>query len=112
SSCNHTFPNDAADRRLHENGLIGELLYLDIARHGLENVGHGSLHSRRDGKGGGAAIFEDTEQCAADTVLANDVFLREITITHLRHIADVNHGPADTFYRQVVQQIDSRRVNV
>jgi len=48
SSCNHTFPNDAADRRLHENGLIGELLTWISLRHGLENVGHGRLHARRN----------------------------------------------------------------
>src|SRR5213080_1650677 len=38
--------------------------------------------------------------------------MREITIAHLGNIADVNHGPAHTFNRQVVQQIDPWRIDV
>ena len=52
------------------------------------------------------------KQRAADSVLANDVFLRHIAVAHLRHVAYMNHGAAHHFDRQIVQQIDPRRIDV
>ena len=92
--------------------MISELLYLHVACYRLENVGHSRLDSRGYRQSGRATILKNTEQRASDTILPNDVFLREITITHLRYIAYVNHGPADTLYRQVVQHIDTQRIDV
>src|SRR5256885_1163305 len=104
--------NAPVARRLTKSGLTGDLLHLDTARPALENVGHGRLHSRRYGKSGSAAILEDAQQGAADAVLSNDVFLREIAITHLCHVAYMNHSAAHHFDRQIVQQIDPWRIDV
>ena len=35
-----------------------------------------------------------------------------IAITHLGHVADANHRPADALDRYIVQQIDTRRIDV
>src|SRR5207244_2945480 len=85
---------------------------MDIAPHGLENVGHRRLHSSRYRKSGSAAIRKDAQQGAADAILSNDVFLREIAITHLCHVAYMNHSAAHHFDRQIVQQIDPWRIDV
>src|SRR5207248_11356060 len=106
SSCDHTFPNNAADGRLHEYGLISELLHLHVACYGFENVGHGGLDPCRHRERGGAAILENAEQRAPDTILPNNVFLRKIAVTHLRDIVDVNNGSGDPLYPHVAQVID------
>src|SRR5204862_383243 len=49
---------------------------------------------------------------ASSTRLPNDVFLRDIAITHLCHVAYMTHSAAHHFDRQIVQQIDPWRIDV
>ena len=78
---------------------------LCCARQDLPQIGN-DIQRRNTG------VFEDGQQHAALPVLSDDIGLRGKTVAHLCDVPNVNDGAADTFDRQVVQQTNSRRVNI
>ena len=88
------------------------MLYLHIAAHGIQDLGHGCFDPGGNRERGCVSALEHTEQGTTYAILPNDVFLRHIAVADLRHVAYRNYCSADIFHRQVVQEIDPERANV
>ena len=92
--------------------MIGELFYLNRGRNRFQDIGHGLFRSGYDAERGSAAALEDTKQGAANAILANDVLLRIVAVTHLSDVTDSNLRAIDHFNRQIVQGVDPRRKSI
>ncbi len=103
------FPDDSGNRCSHEKRLIEQSIDTEFRRERLRRQRYHRLHCIDNRQGGRSAQFEDRHQHAAHAVLPHDVGLRRKSITHVRHIAQVECGRVRSLHREIVQFGDGLR---
>ncbi len=77
---------------------------LDI-RQGAENIGH-------DRQGGRISGFLDRQQNASLSILADDVGLYRVAVTHIRDVPNVNGAAVNGSDGEIVQCLHGRRIPI
>jgi hypothetical protein len=104
--------DNAADGSANENGLVCELLNLELRRQRLLNAGKQVANALDHAERGRVAVFDYSGQNTTVAILTNDVGLRDETIAHVRDISEIDSRVAHHFNRQVVHFLDRSRRGV
>ena len=99
----HGLAQNAVDRRLHEQGLVGKNIDMDSGREGRLNPGQKGAYLAHHIERRGVATFQDGHQDRASSVAVDDVGLHDKAIVYIRDIPDENGRAACGLDRQIVQ---------
>ena len=106
NSSDPCFADHSRKRRAHEQRLIEQRLDGELRRQRRLNFGNHVVDRRHDGERRSAAGFLHREQNAPLSVLAHDILLNRVSVTHVRDILNVERGSVHHLHRNVIQRFD------
>src|ERR1700691_6286952 len=84
------FANNTTDGGANEDGLVRQLLNLELRRQRLLHARKQVPNALDNTERGRVAVFDDSGQNSTVAILANDIGLRDEAIAHVRDIFDVD----------------------
>src|SRR5881398_519391 len=97
----HRLTNHAADRRAHEDRLIGQRLNGELRWERLDHAGQERADTGHDVEGGRGAGLQNGDERAAAAIPADHVRLRREAVAHVGDVPEVDRRIADHLDRQV-----------
>ena len=103
---------DSIQRGLHKDGLIGKRPYHQFRGQGGRDGRKSSADAGNDGECGCIAGLLNRQQRASLSILAHDVLLYGVAVSHMRDVMEEDGAVVHGLYRKIVQLLDRDRSSV